>query len=165
MPKTIGGGETLEVWLMLANFERLTPELKVNLGRRLLKRMKSGEPSARELWALSRFGARSTIYGPVDRVIPGREAAAWVERLLALKLKPSDRVAHALVLLAEYTGDRTRDVGESTREQVEVWLGQLQNADRFRDLLLNPNSDFRREEQDWIFGEALPAGLVLASSE
>lgn len=165
MPKTIGGGETLEVWLMLANFERLTPELKVNLGRKLLNRMQRKEPTARELWALSRFGARDTIYGPVDRVIPAPEAGIWADRLLALQLTPSERVAHALVLLTELTGDRARDVDETVRKQVEAWLGQLQNADRFRDLLLNPDSDFRREEQDWIFGEALPSGLVLTTNE
>lgn len=162
LPKTIGPGETMEVWLMLANFERLTADLKVNLGRRLLKRM-GKDPAARELWALSRLGARNPIYGPLERVIPAAEAGQWAERLLALPSPPRERMAHALVLLVQYTGDRTRDVDEPVRARVEAWLAQLDNADRFRDLLLNPDSAFRREEQAWIFGEALPAGLALAS--
>ena len=62
---------------MLANFERLPANSKVSLGRTLLAKLQASkdEPTPKELWALSRFGARRAMYGPLDRLIPASEAA------------------------------------------------------------------------------------------
>jgi hypothetical protein len=163
-PKRLGAREELEIWMALANFERLPATTKTDLGRMLLKKFKHAKPHAQELWALSRFGTRHAIYGPLDRVIPSAEAAAWVKALLALKLDRTERTAHALVHLARYTGDRARDVPQETRNHVAQWLDRVPNADRYRELLTNPESALRQDEQAWIFGESLPAGLVLFSS-
>ncbi len=43
-------------------------------------------------------------------------------------------------------------------------MARVPNADRYRELLTNPESALRRDEQAWIFGESLPAGLVLFSA-
>ena len=115
LPKTISAGETLEVWMMLANLERLTARQKAELGRTLLRRLRKGEMDTRELWSLSRLGARRPLYGPVDRVVVPEEVASWADKLLAAKPKPSERMARALVLLTERTGDRARDVDDAVR--------------------------------------------------
>jgi len=47
---------------------------------------------------------------------------------------------------------------------VLVCLTSLPSPDRYRELLLDPESHLRPDEQAWVFGEALPAGLVLAAS-
>ena len=164
LPKTISSGETLEVWMMLANLERLPEKTKVEMGRRLLRSLKQSKPSARELWSLSRFGARRPMYGPIDRVVAPESAANWADTLLAAQPAPSERMARALVLLTERTGDRARDVDDAVRARVDAWLGQLEHAERFRDLLNNPDSAFREEEESFIFGESLPAGLVLTET-
>ena len=65
------------------------------------------------------------------------------------------------MLLAQRTGDRTRDVPEAAQERVARWLTGATDADRLRELLLNPESDLLRDEQSWILGESLPAGLAL----
>ncbi len=159
----LSAAEELEVWLVLANFERLPPNSKVSLGRTLLAKLQASkeEPTAKELWALSRFGARRAMYGPLDRLIPASEAARWVEALLALQPSANDSVARVVVHLASYTGDRARDVPEVLRDQVSIWLAGLKNAEHLRTLLLDPASSGSAEEQAWVFGEALPAGLVL----
>ncbi len=163
-PKHLRPGEDIELWMTLASFEWLPAETKVEIGRQLLDRFRKQPPAARELWALSRLGSRRPIYGSLDRLIPSAEAAAWLARLFALNLEPTENAAYCLVLLAQYTGDRARDVPEEVREQVAHWLRQLPDPERFRELLLNPESSLHQAEQAWILGELLPAGLVLFSS-
>jgi len=155
--------EELEVWLALANFERLPANNKVTLGRTLLANLRKAKeaPTAKELWALSRFGARTAMYGPLDRLVPATEAAAWVEGLLTLPLETRESVGRVLVHLANRTGDRGRDLPEEVRAQVAAWLKPLKNADHLQELLADANSQRSDEEQAWIFGEALPTGLVL----
>ena len=73
-------------------------------------------------------------------------------------------MAHTLVQLARSTGDRARDLPEGDRKQVAKWLEQLPQHDRFQELLSNPESAWQEQEQDWIFGESLPTGLVLSAT-
>lgn len=162
----LSAAEELEVWMALANFERLPANIKVSLGRRLLEKIRKGKgtPNPKELWAISRFGARTAMYGPLDRLVPAADATAWVEGLLALKLEKRESIGRVLIHLANYTGDRGRDVPEEVRAQVSSWLETLKNHAHLQDLLANADSQRSDEEQAWIFGETLPAGLVLAKS-
>ncbi|PLS79593.1 MAG: hypothetical protein CYG59_12445, partial [Chloroflexi bacterium] len=158
-------GEDLEVWMMLASFEWLQATTKVEIGRQLLAKFRKRQPAARELWALGRLGNRTAIYGSLDRLIPPSEAEAWLQTLLALDLGPTENVAYCLVLLAQYTGDRARDVADGVREQVARWLQRLPDGARLLELLTNPDRDLERAEQSWMLGEALPAGLVLFAAD
>jgi hypothetical protein len=72
-------------------------------------------------------------------------------------------MARALVQVARYTGDRERDVPEDQRRQVAEWLEGLPQPERFQELLNHPESTLQEQEQAWVFGEALPSGLVLSS--
>ena len=160
-PKRPSVAEELEIWMALANFEWLTADIKTELGSLLLKYIKKNGSRPQALWALSRLGARSAIYGPLDRVISGADAAAWMDTLLTSGVEPSESAANALVHLTRFTGDRARDLPEAKRERVAQWLHAAPNATRYLDMLANPNSDHAKEAQDWIFGDALPAGLML----
>ncbi|MEM7128661.1 MAG: Hsp70 family protein [Chloroflexota bacterium] len=161
-PKHLGDAELSEIWLALANFEWLPVNIKVELGRTLLKKGKRGY-KLQELWALSRFGARTPAYGPIDRLIPGTEASAWLETILNLPLQQADGVAQVLVMLARHTGDRVRDVPEENRDRVAKWLEQHPRSDRFQSLLMDAEANLDKEEQERLFGESLPEGLVLVS--
>ncbi|MCB0140221.1 MAG: hsp70 family protein, partial [Caldilineaceae bacterium] len=168
-PSKLSAGEELEIWLALASLEWLPVQAKVELGRTLLAQLGKGTPKSQQLWALSRFGARVPVYGPLDRLIPATEAQAWLQKLLALNLEPNSATAHALVLLARLTGDRARDVSSEMREQVTQWLHRAPD-DAFKraqmlELLHNAHSTLDQEEQDWLFGEALPAGLSFSHAE
>ncbi len=159
----LGAAEALEVWMMLANFERLPAQVKVELGRLLLAKIQDGEPQTKELWALSRFGARESAYGPLDRVIPASEAEGWLDVLLQAEIEATAGAAHALVHIAQYTGDRARDVSSAMRSRVAMWLTPLPNSSYFHDLLDNAEGNRTNEEESWIFGEALPHGLALST--
>ncbi|MEN6483774.1 MAG: Hsp70 family protein [Syntrophobacteraceae bacterium] len=160
--KPLSPQEDLELWMALANFERLPAETKVDLGRILLQKVLKGRPKAQELWALSRFASRHTFYGPLDQVIPSDEASHWLNALLDLDIPPSEPLGHALVQMARYTGDRVRDLPHADRDRLFEWLGTLPHPERYRNILTNPDTELLRQEEDWIFGESLPPGLILA---
>ncbi len=160
LPKRLNAQEEIEVWMAMANFERLPVETKVELGRRLLEKIRK-KTRPQDLWTLGRLGARVPLYGSLDRVIPKGEASSWTTGLLALELPAREAMAHALVQLARYTGDRERDVPEQDRQQVGEWLAGLAQPDRLREVLTHPESGWEEQEQAWVFGEALPSGLSL----
>jgi len=160
-PKSLRPGEDLEIWMTLASFEWLQAETKVEIGRRLLARAAKRAPSARELWALGRLGNRTALYGSLDRLIPAAEASSWLETLLRMGLPASENLGYCLVLLAQYTGDRGRDVPEPIREQVARALRELPNAQRLTEWLTDPQRHLERAEESWMLGESLPSGLQL----
>ena len=157
----LGAGEELEFWMMLANLEWLGAETKVDLGRELWQKWGKSKPHPKELWALSRLGARTPIYGPLDRLISSIEVANWLEKLLKLNMEPTNSAVNALVLLARFTDDRSRDIPEALRERVSAWIASRAGAAHFQDLLNNPVSTLAKADQEWMFGESLPVGLSL----
>ncbi len=161
--KSLSPQENLEIWMALANFERLPAATKVELGRWMLEHARKGGLKNQQLWALSRFGARVPFYGPLDQVIPAEEAAAWVDALVHWKLEPTDSLAQTVVQLSRCTGDRHRDLKEEVREKVRQWLVQMPLNQRYLEILDNPHTTLGEKEQDWIFGESLPAGLLLST--
>jgi len=155
--------EQTEAWMAVANFERLPSDAKEALGAEVLARVLSRKPRPQDLWTLTRLGARKPFYGPVDRVVPAETAARWVREILEAHPVPVESVAHAVVHLAARTGDRVRDLPQEMVDRVSAWLDGLEDgADRFRDLLLHPESTAARDEAAWLFGESLPVGLRLA---
>jgi hypothetical protein len=156
--------EELEIWMALANFEYLPATTKIELGRTVLERIRKGRPKAQELWALSRLGARTPFYGPLDQVIPSEEASQWVHSIVSWGMEPTDSLARTLVHLARKTGDRARDLPLADIELLSQWLGHLPQSERYRELLTNPEAALFFQEREWVFGEALPAGLKLVGS-
>jgi hypothetical protein len=138
-------------------------ETKVALGRLLLESIRNIKPKPQELWAISRLGARVPFYGPLDRVIPTKEVAGWLENLLSSGLQPSAELGQAIVQLARRTGDRERDLPQQDLERALHWLERLSDAQRFIKPLRNVLPAIDEREQSWIFGESLPAGLVLSA--
>lgn len=153
--------EELEVWMMLANFERLPAEVKGQLGDLLLPNIVRGKARSQELWALGRLGARIPFHGPLDQVLPAGRASDWLDQLLASRLPAAEPLARTFIQLARLTGDRERDVAAEKRDYVAGWLRQLPQGERLADALMHPETALQSQEQDWVFGESLPTGLVL----
>ncbi|MEW6439541.1 MAG: Hsp70 family protein [bacterium] len=153
--------EEMELWMALGNFERLEVRAKTELGRCLISNLEKGRVRTKELWTIGRLGARIPLYGPLDRVIPGKEASSWLNRILECALKPSDVLMRTLVQLARRTGDRERDLPEKDRERLSAWLEPLPQGARLRTVLQEPERSLGEREQEWMFGESLPSGLVL----
>ena len=161
LPSRLNRQEETEIWMALANCERLSVEDKISLGRLLLQKMrKSARPQ--EYWALSRFGTRVPLYGPLNRVIPGQEASTWIRTLFSLHLPPKEAVGQALVQLARLTGDRERDVPEEDRQKVASFIENLPRFSHLQQILMNREPVLTQQEKEWMFGEALPSGLVLS---
>ena len=115
---------------------------------------------------LGRFGARELLYGSVDRVVAAKQAAAWIDTLLAGKWSQPKAVGAALVQLARKTGDLTRDLATPVVDSIVDWLAGQTYAKTEREAHLEALTrvvPVARQEQGAIFGESLPAGIVLRS--
>ena len=163
-PRKIPPQERLEMWMAAANMEHVQAKEKIRWGRALLAELKPKKSKPQHFWSLSRIGARELLYGSVDRVIPPREVGTWIQTLLTTEWRDPKPVAAALAQLSRRTSDRTRDVEESLLEQVTDWMTRTIQQDKFLETHIRylrgvvPIDD---QEQSVIFGEDLPAGLVL----
>jgi molecular chaperone DnaK (HSP70) len=163
-PRKIPPQERLEMWMAAANMEHIDAKEKTLWGRALLAELKPNKCKPQHFWALSRMGARELLYGPVDRVIPPSPVSSWIETLMQTRWRDLNPVITAVVQMARKTGDRTRDLDPSATEKVIRWI-----TDNTQDKqLLEQHLKYLREvvsmakkEESLIFGEALPAGIVL----
>ncbi len=152
--------EGLEIWMAVANMERLLVKDKVKLGRMLLSEIKPKKCKPQHFWSLSRIGARELLYGPVDRVISADEVSSWIETILSQNWRNPKPVGSALAQLARKTGDRMRDLDSSTIDRVVDWMSEYDFfASHIR--YLKDVIPMEKEEESAIFGESLPTGIIL----
>jgi hypothetical protein len=111
------------------------------------------------VWALGRIGQRVPLYGPLNTIVPRDKAAKWTETLLSLTY--DDPVLNiAAMQLSRRTDDRHRDLSDKLRAEVIDWLTDRHAPDHTIQLVrLAGRLD--SDEQDQVFGEALPKGLRL----
>jgi hypothetical protein len=137
-----------EMWRTAASLELLPVGTKTQLGDALVDKIRKGEFVETGLWCLSRLGARKLFYGPINLVVPASTAARWIDAILKV-----DRSRDAVAAIARHTGDATRDLPPATLELVRRAF---------------PEVELETEEQPdlaalgRVFGEELPAGLVIA---
>jgi len=155
----ISNQERIEIWMAVANMERLTVKDKTEFGRLLLFELHPQKSRPPLLWSISRIGARELLYGSVDRVIPPKEVESWILQILEKEWKNPKPVGAALAQMARKTGDRMRDIDPVIMGQVIQWLQKmdLQNECDF----LTSVKPMASMEESTIFGESLPSGIVL----
>ncbi|MFH0729747.1 MAG: Hsp70 family protein [Pseudomonadota bacterium] len=152
--------ELLEIWMLLANMEHLQPNDKIRWGNQLLSEMSPKQCKSQMLWSLSRIGARVLLYGPVDRVIPPKEAYSWCETLLDREWRNIVPVGAAVAQMARKTGDRMRDMSTGQLNRILDWMsGYPELAAHLP--FVTEIIPLAAKEESVIFGEALPSGLVL----
>ncbi len=140
-----------EMWRTAASLELLPVGTKTQLGDALVERVKKDDMVDTALWCLSRIGARRQFYGPNNLVVSGTTATRWIESILK-----NDRSEDAVGAMARYTGDAARDLSPQTLEVVRRRFPNL-------DLEASQSNDLRAMGR--VFGEELPAGLVLATGQ
>jgi len=152
--------QLMEMWMAVANMEKLQVKDKISLGRHLLLELKPKKTKPQFFWALSRIGARELLYGSADRVLPPEEAASWIRTLLAERWRNPKPVGSALIQMARKTGDRARDLEPGVMNDIVEWLS---GYDFFQQQVkvLKEVVPIGRQEGSTIFGEELPSGLVL----
>jgi molecular chaperone DnaK (HSP70) len=156
--------QRLEVWMAVANLEHLLAKDKIKCARGLLAEIQPKTCRPQHFWALSRLGARELLYGSVDRVIGPKEVTGWIEILLSTAWCDPKPVGLALAQLGRKTGDRARDLEPAVADKIMAWM----TADSEKEALFAPHLaclqqvvPLARQEESAIFGETLPAGLVL----
>ena len=155
--------EAAETLRLLGACELLSVSIKLELGDVLLDvlhRDRFAALRSAALWALARVGARRLVYGPLNAVVSPDVVVRWLNRLM--KFDNSDPlVSFAVMQLARKTGDRYRDIDETTRHSVLLWMDRTQTAKRHRELVREVGT-LETEDQSLLFGEALPKGLRIA---
>jgi molecular chaperone DnaK (HSP70) len=155
-----GAQELREMWQAIGSCERLSAQLRTELGNQLVAEAERGRVTEQELWALARLGARVPIYGPLNCVVGRETAAAWVERLLKVDWPRLEAYAFAVTQLARATGDRQRDLDTMLRERVAARLEGTPHGGRAAHVVRERVALEAREEAR-LLDESLPAGLRL----
>jgi len=152
--------ESAEILRLVGACELLSQSVKHELGELLLEvlhRERFAALRSAALWSLGRVGARRLVYGPLNGVVAPDVVARWLIRLM--KVSADDGLASfAVMQLARKTGDRYRDIDDSTRNSVDAWMDRASAPKRYRQLIREVGN-LESEDQVLIFGESLPKGL------
>jgi hypothetical protein len=160
----MGSHEAAEMWRMLGSLELIGAGWKAELGEMLLDlaaREKSSSIRSAQIWTLGRLGSRVPLYGPLNTVIASEVAEAWVARLIDFP-QEVDTAALALMMLGRRTEDRYRDLNAAVRERIIGWLERSGAPSHYLQLVAE-GGDLGADEQGLIFGESLPAGLIIGA--
>ncbi|MBM99725.1 MAG: molecular chaperone DnaK [Planctomycetaceae bacterium] len=154
--------EFAELWRLLASLELLSPNVKLKLGQMLTdllgkRKLESVRPAI--AWALGRLGSRVPIYGPLNTVISAESISPWIDALIAAA-DDDPTYSFTVMQLSRRTGDRYRDIGDSTRETVVDWLKAHDCPQHILELVTT-GGDLDSAEQQRAFGESLPRGLQI----
>jgi molecular chaperone DnaK (HSP70) len=157
--------ELVEIWRLAASLSRIAVAPKIELGQTLLRSLKRPPFASHVLWSLARIGARVPLYGSAHTVVSHEIATDWIEYLLDLEPpapKTQERAMYgfALCLTARRSGDRHRDISDDLRARVTERLESLGAPDHQIRLVAEVTT-LDAAEQQYAFGESLPAGLHL----
>lgn len=157
-----GTHELAEIWRLLGSLEHLQSAIKQEIGNLAKDKMKKRDSLSEALvWAMGRLGARVPVYGPLNEMVSQETASSWAEELI-LRKEINSTLHLALMQLCRKTNDRYRDIDEKTRESVLEFMTE-HNAPRHFIVLVKEGGFLDEEEQDEIFGEQLPKGLILTN--
>lgn len=149
---------------LVASLERVPAAYRVEVGNWLVQRLQKTGDKPHTWWAVGRLGARISLYGNAENVVPPETASTWLQALLALDWKAVDHAAFAATTLARMSGDRVRDVPAELRDTVIQRLQAIRAPETWtamvRDVVELDEADQKRS-----FGEALPVGLRLVRKE
>ncbi len=149
-----------EMWRTAASLELLPQQTKVQLGDALIEMVKHGDMVQSGVWCLSRLGARKLFSGPINLVVAPPVASRWIEGLLRLPNTPA--LLESVVRMAALTGDTARDLPPVTLESVRRACESSPRAAELLREIAGEADDLASSSR--IFGEELPAGLVLAEA-
>ncbi len=150
-----------EMWRTAASLELLPQQTKAQLGEALLDMVKRDEMADSAIWCLSRLGARKLFSGPVNLVLSPSVVSRWVDVLLRRPNTPA--LLEAIVHLSQLTGDAARDLPPATLEAVRRACEASPRAADLLHQLSGEAGDLAASSR--VFGEELPAGLVLVAAQ
>ena len=142
----------------LASLERIDLPLKVKIGDALVERIVHQEAAKCDFWALGRIGSRHLFYGSAGQVVPRNVCARWIEKLLAKRAAEEFHKLSLFLLgqLARKTDQRELNIEDELVGKIVKMYGD----DELKKWLLEVHSPSIAEQEE-IFGDRLPAGLIL----
>ncbi|WP_144157993.1 Hsp70 family protein [Paraburkholderia sp. BCC1885] len=143
-----------------ASLERVPAARKIELGERLIERLKKPAENHQGWWAVGRIGARRPFYGSAHSVVPVEAALPWLDAILALDWKKVEPAAFAAVQIARMTGDRSRDLPDAARAAVVKRL-ETAHAPAPWITMVSETVELDAADEGRVFGESLPPGLKL----
>lgn len=154
--------ELAEIWRMVGSLERLSVSTKTTLAEAALAQLslKKTEPFRDAiLWAIGRLVTRQPVYGPLNSVVAIEPAERIAKALIGGAQNEVTRQL-AVMQIAQRTGDRYRDLGQSVRDRVANWLQETSAPARYL-RVVREGGELASEDATAIFGEALPLGIRL----
>lgn len=137
-----------------ASFERVDVPLKIRVGEALVHRIIQNEGQNYDYWALGRIGARHLVYGSIGSVVPKEICSKWVEKLLKAEQLDAVQLPFVLGQLARKTDHREINLPDSLIDEI------LARDESLKELILNQRT-LTHTEQEQLFGDRLPAGVLL----
>lgn len=148
---------------LVASLERVPATYRAEIGNWLVKRLQACQDKAHTWWAVGRLGARVSLYGNAENVVPIDTGASWIQTLLSIDWRSVDHAAYAAVSIARVSGDRSRDLPPELRNAVAERLATLQAPAAWQ-AMVKEHIELDEADQKRSFGEALPVGLRLLTT-
>lgn len=155
-----GPQELREYWQLMGSCERLSAEMKAELGDALLPAILKAQATDVELWAFGRLGARAPMYGPLNCIVSRQVVRRWVEAFLASDWRKPEPTVFMLVQLARCVADRERDLDGPLRQRIAQRIALLPGGRRAARLLTEA-VPLEAQERARILDESLPVGLQI----
>lgn len=149
-----------EIIRAIASFELIESNIKIRLGKALIFRIVSGAGEAADFWALGRLGARHLLYGSLFNVLSREFCEEWIKDLLDSRLLADERLAFLYGQLAMKTEHREVNISKELVDHIIHQFSGTPYLERLQELLLKENR-LTQQERDQVFGDHLPAGLMI----
>ncbi len=158
-----GANEWVEMWRTVASLERLDTGIKQSLGEALLQQLKRPPLGPHLFWSLTRLGARSLFYGPLNTILHPEIVEKWLKQIL--EYQPQNEHEHiarafAMAQFGRLTGQRALDIDQDLRETIKEFFAKHTFSEEWNRMLSEVTIN-QSEEYTRLFGESLPVGLRL----
>jgi len=156
--------ERREMWLLVANLERLDVDIKSEFGTAILGELRKNQDWPAGPWVIGRLAAREPVYGPLNKVVSAKETVSWLKELKKMEKIPLKNLLQPVLNMTRTTGDRMRDVPAHGREAIFEWLISI-GAKEQTLLPLKQVVEIDRLFKSQSYGESLPEGIMLSNVE
>lgn len=149
-----------EMFELLSSLEYAPKDFRAELGAALVERSYVAL-TPRLMTDLSRLGARTPFYAPVDEALAPAWVEGWLEALLRAPWEATAPYREGALAMARLTGDRGRDLREAVRRAVQKKLIASGIAESACAPLVEVR-DVPESATLAFYGDALPIGLKLS---
>jgi molecular chaperone DnaK (HSP70) len=162
-PKTRKEQASVEELLLLGSLERIDSTKKISLGNALSNQIDlSSSNRSQKIWALTRISTRTLLYASTENIILPAFIKPWLENISNLfkHKNQQQQIVRFLLHSLKIVEDRNFDFDDKTRN---IYLHKLKEM-RIDENELKPLQEYvtyERKQHDQLFGEELPAGLIL----